>query len=167
MLRISIDPAEIQKAMQKLERLSAATDTKLEEMLLREGAQMEREVKESLNIGGRLPGKGPRGGKLTTHSLPGEAPRKQSGRLQSSIGYLLSKIKGAVARAADGRFVSSHAYILDIGAIRKVSAGEVVYAEGLELGTSRVAPRPFLTPVVMRRFETWEKKLAQIFGGLP
>lgn len=155
MIRVSIDKDEVAKALKSLERLSEKTGTGIEELLLREGAQMEREIKESLNVGGRLAGKGPRGGKLRTHSAPGEPPRKQSGRLQASIGYLVYISKGAKQ------------FFLDIGAIRKVSAGEVVYAEGLELGTSRAAPRPFLAPVVMRHLESWEKKLAAIFRGAP
>lgn len=153
MIRASIDADELAKGINALQALSDKTGQGIEEMLLREGADMEREIKESLNVGGRVTGRGPRGGKLTVHSSPGQPPYKQSGRLQNSIGYLA--------------FVKEHAgkireFFLDIGAIRKVSAGEVRYAEDLELGNSTMAPRPYLTPVVMAHINGWGEKLKRL-----
>ena len=87
MLQITIDPAETRRALEKLRKSAEQIEGGIEEMLLREGAQMEQEIKLSLNVGGRIAGKGPRGGKLRQHSAPGEPPYKQSGRLQNSIGY--------------------------------------------------------------------------------
>lgn len=155
MIRASIDPDELSKAFNALQSLSDATGEGIEDMLLREGASMEKEIKQSLNIGGRLSGRGPRGGKLVIHSAPGEPPYKQTGRLQNSIGY------SAFIKEQAGKIKE---YFLDIGAIRKVSAGEVKYAGDLELGTSRVAPRPYLTPVVMEHVQSWGEKLKRIFG---
>lgn len=153
MLEIRIDPAETRRALEKLRATAETIEGGLEEMLLREGASMEADIKVSLNVGGRTNGRGPRGGKIVTHSAPGEPPRKQSGVLQNAMGYL------AAINKKTGDF------ILDIGAIRG-GKNEVAYAQELELGRSDMAPRPYLYPVVKKHFQKWEKNLREIVKAI-
>jgi len=123
-----------------LRRFEGNVWQKLRQFSEREGAQMETEIKASMKIGGRIKGKGPRGGKLRAHSKEGEAPYVQTGRLRASIGYILQYAK---------RFL-----FLDIGAIRK-GRGEVTYARKLE----EELKRPYLLPVVKRHLDKWAKLL--------
>lgn len=143
MMSITISDEDVRRAAGDLKRAADRVGMGLSELLLREGAEMEREIKAELNVGGRTLERGPRGGKIVEHSLPGEPPRKQTGRLQASIGY------NALVKKETGD------YILDIGAIRGVRGGEVEYAQELELGRSNMAPRPFLLPVVRRHLQSW------------
>lgn len=129
---------------------------KLEAFLKREGAEMERELKQTLSIGAAMSttdrkGKairvtGPRGGKRWEPSRPGEPPRLRTGNLRAAQGFRVSVNKG------------SGGFVLDVGGIRGGGA-EVKYQQELELGRSNMAPRPHLMPVVMKHLATWPKGL--------
>jgi hypothetical protein len=146
MLQFRIDTADLERAAAEVQKTGESLGDAVERFMNEQGVVMEAEIKKELNVGGRIKGKGPRGGKLREHSAPGEPPRKQSGRLQLSIGYLVETVATSVV--AQLRAIS-----MKIGAIR--GGEEVKYAEGLELGTSKVAPRPYLMPVVIRRLQSW------------
>jgi len=124
-----------------VKRLHDKVTKELDTLLKTHAAQMEREIKESLNIGGRTGHVGPRGGKILAHSAPGEPPYKQTGRLQNSIGYRIDIN------------TTTGSWKLDIGAIR--GGREVKYAKRLEFGGADkrgvyIAARPYLFPVVLR-----------------
>ncbi len=155
MIQFKLDAKDLEKADGLIVKFGESLGDALKRHLLTVGPRLEKSIKLSLNIGGRLAGKGPRGGKLRVHSAPGEAPYKQSGRLQNSVGYELETVEtGSI-------IVGLKSFSLKIGAIRKVRGGEVRYAEDLELGTSKMQPRPWLIPAVMKEVATWGKGLQQ------
>jgi hypothetical protein len=117
----------------------------LEMFLKRDGALMEKELKQSLNVSARA-GKGPRGGKLYEASKPGEPPRKRTGNLVAAQGYRIA------VNLKTGDF------LLDVGGIRGGGA-EVRYQAMLEHGTSKMAPRPHLMPIVLAHLQKWPKGL--------
>lgn len=153
MLQLKLDVKDLTKAGATIQRFGESLGDAVMRHLLTAGPRMEKDLKQVLNVGGRLPGKGPRGGKLRTHSSPGEPPRKQSGRLQSSVGYELN------TESTAGLVVALKSFWLKVGAIRKVRGGEVQYAEDLEIGTSKMLARPWLVPTVMKDIMTWGKGL--------
>lgn len=118
-----------------LKKITPALMKYLEKEMKRHGADMEREIKESLSIGGR------RGVTKVSHSPAGQPPYLQTGRLRASIGYEVKTKKDEV--------------ILDIGAIR--GGEEVNYARDLELGRSNMAARPYLMPKVVIYFDKFKK----------
>lgn len=70
-------------------------------------------------------------------SSPGEPPHKRSGLLQESITYHVDEAKKAVLIGA-------------FGANRSKGAGSPFnYSVALELGTGKMAPRPWLRPAVL------------------
>jgi len=140
MLQMKITIVDADKVVKALKKLDDDIQAATRMFMQKEGADMETEIKGSMKTGGRLAGKGPRGGKQRVHSSPGESPYVQSGRLRASIGYLLLTAKNAL--------------FMDVGAIRKAK-GEVVYAHGLEVGTSKMAARPWLMPVVKQHIDRW------------
>lgn len=117
---------------------------RLENFLKREGAAMEKEIKQSLSVSARA-GKGPRGGKLYEPSAPGEPPRLRTGNLRAAQGYKVAVNK------------STGDFILDVGGVRG-GGDEVKYQQDLELGRSNMAPRPHLMPVVMAHVVNWPKE---------
>jgi hypothetical protein len=153
MLQLKLDAKDLLQAGATIQRCGESLGDAVMRHLLTAGPRMEKDIKQLLNVGGRLPGKGPRGGKLRVHSSPGEAPYKQSGRLQSSVGYELNTDSTA------GLVVALKSFWLKVGAIRKVRGGDVQYAEDLEVGTSKMLPRPWLVPSVMKDIATWGKGL--------
>ncbi len=153
MIGLKLDATDLAKADGIVTKFGESLGDAIKRHLLTVGPRLEKNIKQVLNVGGRLAGKGPRGGKLRTHSAPGEAPYKQSGRLQNSVGYELE------VEQSGSLLVALKAFSLKIGAIRKVRGGEVQYAEGLELGTSKMAPRPWLIPNVVKEVATWGKGL--------
>lgn len=145
-IKVSIEgAAEVEKALAAFE---GALTAKLEAFLKREGAEMEKEIKQSLSVSARA-GTGPRGGKLYEPSKPGEPPRLRTGNLRAAQGSRVAVNK------------STGDFILDVGGIRGGGA-EVRYQQGLELGTSKTAPRPHLMPIVQAHLAKWPKGLKAV-----
>ncbi len=135
----------------KLGKVSAEIARDIDAMLQRHGAQMEKEIKQSMKSGGRLGRVGPRGGKVVRHSKPGEPPYVQSGQLRATIGFYLDRplMSGKIE------------FVLKIGTLR--GNNPVQHAAPLELGTSHgLRPRPFLKPVVDRHRELIHQDLVRI-----
>ena len=144
MLQLKVTIVDADKVVKALKKLDSDTQTAIRLFMLNEGPNMEAEIKGSMKTGGRLADKGPRGGKQRVHSSPGEVPYVQTGRLRASIGYFISAAKNAL--------------FVDVGAIRKAK-GEVAYAHALEVGTSKMAARPWLMPVAKKHIDRWAKKI--------
>lgn len=143
MLKLKVSMVDSDKVIKALKKLDADIQVATSKFMKGEGADMELNIKQSMKAGGRQGRIGVRGGKIITHSKPGEPPYVQSGRLRGSIGYLFQMTKDAL--------------FIDIGAIR--GGSEVNYAQGLEIGTSKMAARPWLMPVVKKHINLWEKNL--------
>jgi len=98
---------------------------------------LESDIKRSMKKGGRTPtGKAER--KMakvgTYHSAPGEVPRVQTGRLRASITSELHP------RLPIGRVGTN-----------------VVYSKWLELGTRKMAARPYLRPALQRNINRFRR----------
>jgi len=143
MLKMKVSVVDSDKVIKALKKLDDDIQIATSKFMKVEGAEMESDIKQSMKSGGRQGRIGARGGKVTTHSKPGEPPYVQSGRLRGSIGYLFQMAKNAL--------------FVDIGAIR--GGGEVNYAHGLEVGTSKMAARPWLMPIAMKHINSWGKNL--------
>ncbi len=141
MLSLKVEMVDTDKVLNALKKFDDDLQVAVAKFFKSEGADMEREIKMSMKTGGKKGRIGPRGGKVAVHSQPGEPPYVQTGRLRGSVGYLVQTEIGAI--------------FLDIGAIR--GGGEVKYAHGLEVGTSNMAARPWLMPVVKKHMDTWEQ----------
>ena len=84
------------------------------------------------------------GGKRHQASAPGEAPATDTGNLVNSIG------------------------IRPAGKDTWAVFARAKYALGLEVGTARVAARPFMVPALLRVRPVLEKAIAKVlFGGQP
>ena len=143
MLKMKISVVDSDKVMKALKKLDDNIQVATSKFMKGEGADMEREIKMSMQKGGRIK-KGVRGGKkVRIHSQPGQPPFRQSGDL---VGSIAAKIQTAI-----------NAMFLDIGAIR--GGKEVNYAHGLEVGTSKMAARPWLMPIVKKHIDSWGKNL--------
>ncbi len=127
MLQVTVKIVDADKVMAALSRFDGDLRRKLGQFLKAEGADMEREIKQSLSTGGNLGRTGPRGGRVRIHSRPGQPPFTQSGNLRAAQS---SKTEVGPVKA-DGTVD----FTLDVGAIARTKAGaEVVYARRLELG---------------------------------
>ena len=100
-------------------RLEPAPLGTLQRAVLAGGVWLAFQVKNSLNVGNR-DGSQP--------SAPGEPPRKQTARLFKSITQVVETTPSAI--------------VLKVGT-------NVEYARHLEMGTSRMAPRPYLRPALL------------------
>jgi len=99
----------------------------LGQYLTKVALRVDREAKKSMKAGS---GRTYRRGKVTHRaSAPGQPPAVDTGRLRSSITYELGT-SGRVLVARVGTNVN--------------------YARHLELGTSRMRPRPFLRPALAK-----------------
>jgi len=141
MLRLKVDMVDTDKVVKALKKFDEDLQVAMSKFLKTEGADMEAEIKLSMKTGGKQGRIGPRGGKVSTHSLPGQPPYVQTDHLRASVGYMVQ--------------MAGNAIFIDVGAIR--GGGEVKYAHGLEVGTSNMAARPWLMPVVKKHLDTWEK----------
>jgi len=92
MLQMKVTIVDADKVIKALKKLDEDTQTAARMFMLKEGADMESEIKRSMPIGGII-GKGPKGGTLRRHSAPGQVPFVQHGNLRGSVGYLLSIVK--------------------------------------------------------------------------
>ena len=118
-----------------LKKIEPALMKYLENYMKKDGADMEREIKQSLSIGVH------QGGGIV-RSKPGEPPHLEHGHLMASIA---SEIK-----------VKKDEVVLNIGAIR--GGKEVNYARGLEQGIpGKMAARPYLMPVAKRYYDQFKK----------
>lgn len=140
MLKFKIDAREVRQAVEHVRGLGEKLGDAVERHANTEGLLMEKEIKQSLSIGGQKTG--PKGGRIVVHSLPGQPPRLQTGNLRSTIGFDVTVNK------------SAGTFSMRLGAIRG-GGKEAQHAEPLELGTSRMAPRPYLVPVVIRHLQKW------------
>lgn len=93
---------------------------KIEKAMLQGGLWMRDRVKESINVGNR-DGSQP--------SKPGEPPRKQTARLFKSIAAVVERGPGMVSALV---------------------GTNVKYGRYLEYGTSKMAPRPYLRPALLK-----------------
>jgi len=128
-VRIDLD---IQKLMKLVEK---DYDTRLRAA----GAFMTRYAKQLVSKGPGRGARGKRGGKgkslrFKSHSKPGQPPFVQTGMLRQSITFEIVK---------DGAFNKRLIF-----GVRKGTADN--YARALELGSGRMAPRPFLRPTLTR-----------------
>jgi len=142
MINISVK-TNTAKARAALKNLEPAILDKVFIALKKDAAQMEREIKKELSIDGKLAARGPRGEKRRKHSSPGEPPFLQTGNLRAAIGYEVT-MRGKNTE-------------VEIGAIR--GGKEINYARDLELGSSTIAKRPFLMPVITKHLA----KLKELF----
>ncbi len=151
-LKVSItDAAAASKALAAFGDNLAA---RLEGFLKREGAEMEKELKQSLSVSAhsgvhpaaRSYRDRPAGRRIKeyTASSPGEPPRLRTGNLRAAQGYKVAVNK------------SSGDFILDVGGVRGGKT-EVKYQRGLEEGTSTTAARPHLMPIVQKHLAAWPK----------
>lgn len=99
--------------------------------------EIKRETKEILNIPIS------KNGSKIVRSMPLQAPRKESGNLQNSIDTFVSKQE-------------------DSFTITLFCAASAPYALYLEYGTSKVAPRPFMLPVLNKYTLLLKEEIKQI-----
>lgn len=104
--------AEMMKAVRNLDRVADAIDHGTVDALEWLGSGASTTMKGIISV------------PVFPRSLPGQPPRKETGRLQAGVGYALTGGRGS-------RGV-------------KVGAGTVKYAKFLEKGTRKMAPRPFV-----------------------
>ena len=134
---------------EKLRERYKKAENQVEKALLKGATDIERDAKISM--------RGPKSGKFyktynkkKKHraSAPGEAPAVDTGRLRSSIKYSL---------VASGKLAEV------------IIGSDVEYAKYLEMGTSKMEPRPFLQPALEKNREQIKKEVAdaiskEIFG---
>lgn len=113
------DPGYIEFDRAGLEQLFASVEGPAGKHLTRLAIKIERAAKKSMTPGGTG----------TTHvpSSPGQPPAVDTGRLRASITHEVGRDSG--------------------GLVAKVGTN-VTYAAHLELGTSKMAARPFLRPAL-------------------
>ena len=143
MLKMKVSVVDSDKVIKALKKLDDDIQIATSKFMKGEGADMEREIKMSMSTSGRHAGVGPQGGEIRAHSKPGQVPFTQSTLLRQSIGYLFQFAKNSL--------------FIDVGAIR--GGGKLNYAHGLEVGTSKMAARAWLMPIVKKHLDTWEKEI--------
>ncbi len=104
--------AEMMKAVRNLDRVGDAIDSGIVDALDWLGTNSSTAMKGIISV------------PVFPRSLPGQPPRRETGRLQAGVGY--SMVGGRGSRSV------------------KVGAGGVKYAKYLEQGTSKMAARPFV-----------------------
>ena len=107
------------------------------------GAHTEGIIKRSFKRGSYLPYA--RGRKVHWSSAPGTPPAVDTGRLRSSITFQCSDGKGDAGSAGEDGVGRPSAQPLKPAV---VIGTNVTYAPYLELGTSKMAARPFLRPAL-------------------
>ena len=95
------------------------------------GKEMAEEIREDISVPGNA----------RVRSKPGEPPRRQTGNLRSRVQY----------KVAEGE-AAADVYVLTV-------MDDAAYAGFLEHGTSRMAPRPFFSPIESK----WAPLMAQRF----
>ncbi len=145
-VRVSIEGGN--EAIKALGLFRDFVGRELEMFIKREGALMEKELKQNLSVSANV-GKGPKGGDLWEASAPGEPPRARHHYLQGAQSHKV------VVNKSTGDF------ILDVGGIGG-SAKRVNYQRMLEYGTSKLAARPHLMPVIMAHIDKWPRGLKTV-----
>ena len=115
------------------------------------GALLEREIKLSMK-----PGTGNeyvRGGKIHRASAPGQPPAVDTGRLRASITYNWSGSgRGRAPIQNPSKETKSNDGVGEPAASRHevvvVVGTNVKYGRDLELGTTKIKPRPYLRPAL-------------------
>ena len=109
---------------------------------------VERDVKTHFTLQG-AGNASPRGDKMHYASLPGQPPAIDTGVLRSSI-------KGVVEKKALG-IIGKVGPDIDYIAARADVGTDVEYGYYLEIGTSKIEPRPYLRPALKRTRRQVEK----------
>ena len=123
-------------------KLSNLGDEAAMKVLIKKGFQLANDVKLSMKDSG-VTGKkkgATREDRAANRSKPGEPPHVDTGRLRASIQV---NWQGGGETGTDAPPQPSEPFVVRVGT-------NVEYAYGLEFGTSRVAPRPFLRPALDR-----------------
>ena len=110
-------------------------------LLGKAATEFETEMKQEIEYGAKTGITYQRGNKTHTASAPGQAPASDSGKLVGSIRYL--------KKSATEHEVSINSE----------------YALALEVGTSRMAARPFITPAVQNAKKKLMKAIRAINKG--
>ncbi len=134
MIDIKVDVSG--EAAQKLKDASFRMAREVDKAILTAAIILEGEIKKKISRGGRSGSKYSRGGKGAIRSAPGEPPKTDTGRLVGSIRHEHSFLTASVGT-------------------------DVNYAGYLELGTSKMAPRPFLIPTLEENTEKIEQLVLQ------
>jgi len=137
--------------------------------LIKEGLLIERDIKISLSEqgGGNVYMIGKKRNIAHQASAPGEAPAVLTGRLRASI---TTAWTDGQRPTPDGKAEKEDAVGIPGGSMRdfRVVVGtNVDYAVFLELGTSKMAPRPFMRPALERHAANIESNLGSIILQIP
>jgi len=151
MIKISID-SESRKVLVNLKSLGRLTKVGIQRAFYYIGHDLQKTSRKLID-------KKPKSGRLyiinvggvtLLHraSAPGEAPASITYRLRNSIGY---RIQGANSLIFGSR---RSTYMLQSGAGKRLSI--VNYPKDLELGNSKIAPRPYLRPAIEGNYRNIE-----------
>jgi hypothetical protein len=110
-------------------------------LLGKAATEFEKEMKQEIEYGAKTGNTYQRGNKTHTASAPGQAPASDSGKLVGSIRY--------EKKSNDKHEVSINSE----------------YALALEVGTSRMAARPFITPALQNAKKKLMKAIKAINKG--
>ena len=122
-------------------KLGAVGDQGAMKVLIKKGFQLANDIKLSMKDSGPAGKRGAtREERAANRSKPGEPPHVDTGRLRASIQV---NWMGGGETGQDAPPQPSEPFTVRVGT-------NVEYAYGLEFGTSKVAPRPFLRPALDR-----------------
>jgi HK97 gp10 family phage protein len=110
-------------------------------LLGKAATEFEKEMKQEIEYGAKTGNQYQRGNNFHTASAPGQAPASDSGKLAGSIRY--------EKKSNDKHEVSINSE----------------YALALEVGTSRMAARPFITPALQNAKKKLMKAIRAINKG--
>jgi len=141
--------------------------------LIREGQILEREIKMSMvNQGGGRVYKVSKTGPFHHASAPGEPPAVLTGRLRASITTCWTEgIRPLPDPCPENKDASSEDAVGVPGGsfqdFKVVVGTNVFYGPFLELGTSRMSPRPFIRPIVEIHRVDIERRIGTIVASIP
>lgn len=123
----------------KLEALARSMDTSNDQLIRSIASNVEAVVKTSMKPGNYRVYKRTKSGRVHRSSAPGNPPAPDTGALKTNI---------TVVKKGHGRY-----WVQD----------GVEYGIYLELGTSRMAARPFMVPAIERAARWFERRFAELF----